>query len=352
MAFLKKNWKGIALCFAIALPSWLLVHFVNVLEIVGAPVIAILAGMLLSVFLKKKTSFESGVSFTSKKILQYAVILLGFGLNLATIGKVGASSLPIIVCTISTSLIVSFVLFKLLKIPAKTATLVGVGSSICGGSAIAATAPVIDADDEEVAQAISVVFLFNVIAALIFPTLGSVLGLTNEGFGLFAGTAINDTSSVTAAASVWDSLHGTNGTVLEYATIVKLTRTLAIIPITLALTFFRLRKQKKNGAEAGGKIRLKSVFPMFILYFVLASVVTTLVTTFCSGAPLAVCTGLFSFFKQLSKFLIVMALAAIGINTDIVKLGKTGGKPILLGFCCWIAIACVSLGLQSVLHIW
>ena len=136
-----------------------------------------------------------------------------------------------IVATISTSLVIAFVLCRVMNVPGKIATLVGVGSSICGGSAIAATAPVIDADDREIAQAISVIFLFNVIAALVFPTLGGMLGLTNEGFGLFAGTAINDTSSVTAAASAWDSMHpGAN--VLESATVVKLTRTLAIIPVS------------------------------------------------------------------------------------------------------------------------
>ena len=136
-----------------------------------------------------------------------------------------------------------------MNVPGKIATLVGVGSSICGGSAIAATAPVIDADDREIAQAISVIFLFNVIAALVFPTLGGMLGLTNEGFGLFAGTAINDTSSVTAAASAWDSMHpGAN--VLESATVVKLTRTLAIIPITLALACWQMHLARKAGGDA------------------------------------------------------------------------------------------------------
>ncbi len=124
----------------------------------------------------------------------------------------------------------------------------GVGSSICGGSAIAATAPVIDADDEEIAQAISVIFLFNVIAALVFPTLGGMLGLSNEGFGLFAGTAVNNTSSVTAAAAAWDGMHPGANT-LDSATIVKLTRTLAIIPITLVLAFWQVRKAKRAAAE-------------------------------------------------------------------------------------------------------
>lgn len=129
----------------------------------------------------------AGIKYTSKKILQYAVILLGFGLNLGEIAKVGASSLPIIVSTITPSLVISFVLCRVMHIPCRISTLVGVGSSICGGSAIAATAPVIDADDEEITQAISVIFLFNIIAALIFLSIGAILGMSNEGFGLFAG---------------------------------------------------------------------------------------------------------------------------------------------------------------------
>ncbi len=191
MNLLKQNGPGILLCLVIATPCRLLgLAF----PVVGAPVFAILAGMLLSLVWKDQTRFRSGIAFTSKKILQYAVILLGFGLNLSEIAMVGAQSLPIICSTIATSLLISFLLYKLWKMPVNISTLVGVGSSICGGSAIAATAPVIGADDEEIAQAISVIFLFNILAALLFPTFGGAIGLSNEGFGLFAGTAINDTS--------------------------------------------------------------------------------------------------------------------------------------------------------------
>lgn len=351
MQTLKGRLPGILLCFIIAFPSWLAVRCISALEVIGAPVISILAGMIITMLLKKKDAYTQGISFTSKKILQYAVILLGFGLNLATIGKVGATSLPIILSTISTSLIVAFLMHKLLHVPGKISTLIGVGSSICGGSAIAATAPVIDADDSEIAQAISVIFLFNVIAAVIFPTLGGVLGLTNDGFALFAGTAVNDTSSVTAAASTWDTLHATGGAVLEGATIVKLTRTLAIIPITLVLAFIRMRKASQEGGQAEG-VSIRKIFPMFILYFVLASVITTILTGVCSGDALAAVNSVFSFLKQLSKFFIVMAMAAIGMNTNIVKLVRSGGKPIAMGFCCWVAIACVSLLMQHVLGIW
>lgn len=349
---MKEKIKGLALCFAIALVAWLIVEFVPALEVVGSAVIAILAGMLLALVIKDKTPFAAGIAFTSKKILQLAVVLLGFGLNLSKIGEVGLTSLPIILSTITTALVVAYVMSKLLRVPSKTATLVGVGSSICGGSAIAATAPVIDANDEEIAQSISVIFLFNVAAALLFPTLGGLLGLSDTGFGLFAGTAINDTSSVTAAASTWDTLHGTDGAVLEYATIVKLTRTLAIIPITLVLAAWRVRKAKQGGTDSGVKVSVKSVFPMFILYFVLASVITTVVTAVLSGSALSAANQVFSYLKTLSKFFIVMAMAAIGLNTDIVKLVKSGGKPILMGFTCWVAIAAVSLAMQHFLGIW
>lgn len=337
----RERWKGVLFCLIIAIPATLLGKQI---EVVGGPVFAILFGMVLALVFPKnrREPLAAGVTYTSKKILQYAVILLGFGMNLSQILSEGAQSLPIIVATISTSLVIAFVLCRVMNVPGKIATLVGVGSSICGGSAIAATAPVIDADDREIAQSISVIFLFNVIAALVFPTLGGMLGLTNEGFGLFAGTAINDTSSVTAAASAWDSMHpGAN--VLESATVVKLTRTLAIIPITLALACWQMHLARKAGGDAKSTFSLKRAFPMFVLFFVLASVITTVLQLPASfTAPI----------KELSKFFIVMAMAAIGFNTDIVELVKKGGKPIALGFCCWIGIACMSLGMQHVLGIW
>lgn len=337
MNFIKKNAAGVLLCLAIAVPSWFLG---KAAPVVGGPVFSILIGMVLTLIIKNKSAVQSGIVFTSKKILQYAVILLGFGMNLSTILKTGGQSFPIIVSTISTALIIAYILFRVMHVPSKISTLVGVGSCICGGSAIAATAPVIGADDEEIAQSISVIFLFNVAAALIFPTLGGMLGLSDYGFGLFAGTAVNDTSSVTAAAAAWDGVHGSN--TLETATIVKLTRTLAIIPITLILALVRAKKEK--AANAG--IKISKIFPFFILFFLLASVITTIATS------LGVSQDAFSPLKELSKFFIIMAMAAIGLNTNIIKLIKTGGKPILMGFCCWVGIACVSLAMQHIMHIW
>lgn len=301
MSFIQKNVKGILLCLVLAIPCWFLGQAVPV---VGGPVFGILAGMLITLLLKDKTQFQSGITFVSKKVLQYAVILLGFGLNLSVILETGKQSLPIILATISTSLIIAYVLHRIMHVPGKISTLVGVGSSICGGSAIAATAPVIDADDEEVAQAISVIFFFNMLAALFFPALGALLGFSTtsgEAFGIFAGTAVNDTSSVTAAASTWDSLYQLGTQTLDKAVTVKLTRTLAIIPITLVLAFVRTRKA---GSE-GKKVEFKKIFPMFILYFVLASVITTIATS------LGVSASVFSPLKTLSKFFIVLAMLSL-----------------------------------------
>lgn len=337
---MKDKLKGLLLCLVIAVPAWLLGRK---FAVVGGPIIAIIFGMIAGVFLKNRAPFDAGIKFTSKKILQWAVILLGFGMNLSVIARTGVQSLPIILSTITTSLLIAFIMCKVLKMPSSIATLVGVGSSICGGSAIAATAPVIDAGDDEVAQAISVIFFYNVIAALIFPLMRTLIGFSTtsgEAFGIFAGTAVNDTSSVTAAASTWDSMWGLGSETLDKAVTVKLTRTLAIIPITLVLALIR---SKRSAGESGQKVSIKKVFPMFILYFVLASVITTI------AQALGVSASVFAPFKELSKFMIVLAMAAIGLNTDPVKLVKSGGKPLLLGFCCWIGITGVAIAMQHLL---
>ena len=332
MNFIKRNYQGLLLCFLIGIIACLLG---KTFSIIGGPVFAILLGLLIALF-PRKDHFESGITFTSEKILQYAIVLLGFGMNFIEIFKVGGQSLLIIISTISTSLIISYVVSKLMKIPSNVSILVGVGSSICGGSAIAATAPVIDANNEEIAKSISIIFLFNVIAAFLFPILGSLLGFNDIGFGMWAGTAINDTSSVVAAGQTWASSHG-NDVALNYATIVKLTRTLAIIPITLILALYRSKKNSNT------TVKLSKIFPWFILFFLLAAIISTLFNL----SP--------SFTNPLTeggKFFITMAMGAIGLNTNIIKLIKTGGKPIIMGLFCWISIAIVSLLMQHVLHIW
>lgn len=329
----KNTLPGILLCLFIAIPAYMMgLKF----PLVGGPVFAILIGIFIALFYNGNALTDRGISFTSKKILQYAVILLGFGLNFSEIIKVGISSLHIIVSTIAISLIVSFSVFKIFKINPNTAILVGIGSSICGGSAIAATAPVVNAKDEEIAQAISVVFLFNVLAALIFPALGMKLGFTTPEFGLFAGTAVNDTSSVTATASAWDGIH-TGSNALEIATVVKLTRTLAIIPITLALSLYLSAKDTKNKAEVFNLSNFFKKLPSFIGFFILASLISTFV------ASLGINPSLFSPLKKLSKFFIVMAMSAIGLKTDVIKLVKSGKSAVFLGACCWISITLLSI---------
>lgn len=316
-------------------------------DVVGAPVFAILIGMLVTLVkadIAPSETFKDGIKFTSKKILQYAVIILGFSLNLGTILTVGSKSLPVIVSTISTSLIMAFIMMKVLKMDSKVSTLIGVGSSICGGSAIAATAPVIGANDKEIAQSISVIFLFNVLAALIFPTLGHAIGFGSEGFAVFAGTAVNDTSSVTAAASTAEGIFGTEG-ILSAAITVKLTRTLAIIPITLVLSIYRAKKESRS--EEGGSFSFKNVFPFFIIYFIIASIITTVVGVMPESGFTAFYMGSFvTCMKWLAKFFIAMAMCAIGLNTNIVELVKKGGKPIIMGFTCWVSISLVSILVQ------
>ena len=325
MNFFSDKWRGIILCAVLAVPCWFLGKLVPV---VGAPVFAILLGMLVALVWPVQAAFKSGVGFVSKKVLQYAVILLGFGLNISVVLATGKQSLPI-----------------MMHIPGKISTLIGVGSSICGGSAVAATAPVIKADDEEVAQAISVIFFFNVLAALLFPWLGTVLGFSTtsgEAFGIFAGTAVNDTSSVTATAATWDAMFGLGTATLDKAVTVKLTRTLAIIPITLVLGYLVGKREQ----DANHEVNIRSIVPSFILYFVLASLITTLATS------MGVAAEIFAPLKWLSKFFIVMAMAAVGLNTNIVKLVTTSSKPLGLGFGCWAGITFVSLLLQHLLNLW
>ncbi|HLQ40711.1 MAG TPA: YeiH family protein [Tetragenococcus sp.] len=332
MEFIKKNYQGVLLAFVIALAASFLG---DQFKLVGGPVFGILLGLLIA-FIPRKESFASGIQFTSKKILQYAVVLLGFSMNLYQIFAVGKQSLLIILATITTALVVSYFISKKMNIPSNVSILVGVGSSICGGSAIAATAPVIDAEDEEVAQSISVIFLYNIIAAILFPIFGQLLGQNDIGFGMWAGTAINDTSSVVAAGQTWSLAHGSD-VALHYATIVKLTRTLAIIPITLALSFYRSKKNVDTN------VKMRETFPWFVLFFLLAAIISTV---------FEINEVIVSNLTILSKFMITMAMSAIGLNTNLVKLVKSGAKPLLLGFCCWISIMLVSLAMQKLLGIW
>ena len=342
---------GILLCLTIAIPAWLLG---KLFPIVGSPVFGILFGMIVTMLfptvLSAGLSFgatqtapvtyclRDGVQYTSKKLLQYAIILLGFEMNLFHVIKVGGQSLCVMVFTLLASFVTAFAVGKALKLHENMTILIGVGTSICGGSAIAATAPVIKADDKDVAHSLSTIFLFNVIAVFIFPMLGHAIGMGDHGFGVWAGTAINDTSSVVAASVSWSATAG-NNTALVFATIVKLTRTLMIVPITLALAFYMSQKEK----NADSSYKISNVFPWFVIGFVVVAILHTFASIPDSASHQCVTIG---------KFLIVMAMTAIGLNTHLKKLILNGIKPICLGLCCWFAVASISLLVQAVLKMW
>jgi uncharacterized integral membrane protein (TIGR00698 family) len=334
MEKIKQVIPGILLCLLLAVPAWFLGKSFT---LVGAPVFGILLGMALA---KISPKFNNGIKYTSKKILQYSIILLGFEMNLFNVLKVGSQSLYIMLFTLSAAFLTAFFVGKALKLEGKMTTLIGVGTCICGGSAIAATAPVIQAKDEDVAHAISTIFLFNIIAVFIFPALGHMLQMTDTGFGMWAGTAVNDTSSVVAAATAWSTAAG-NNTALTFATIVKLTRTLLIVPITLVLAVYTAKKSKAESSTS--TFKFSKIFPWFVLWFVLACIVNTF-----AGIPVQV-TGTL---VETGKFMITMAMVAIGLNTNIVKLVKNGLKPIFLGLCCWFAVSATSIAVQTFIHIW
>lgn len=320
----KKIWPGLVLAFTIAMPAWILG---NKMPLIGGPVFAILIGILISQVGITPYACKKGIDFTSKKILQLSIVLIGFGMNLNHILVVGWSSVFLVLSVIMTALIMSKGLGTILKVEQNPRILIGVGTAICGGSAIAATAPVIQAKDEEVAMSISTIFLFNIVAVLVFPALGRIMGMTDMSFGMWAGTAINDTSSVVAAGQIWSQ------EALQTATVVKLVRTLMIIPVALVLA---LKYTKENKS----KVKMVTIFPWFILFFLAASMMTS------SGLiPL-------DFGKNVSqggRFFIIMAMAAIGLNTNLTKLFTNGLKPILMGLGSWIAVALVSFLLLKIL---
>jgi len=338
-----KKLPGITLCLGIAMPAWLVG---SSFPLIGSPVLGILLGMMIARlcagFLtdQHRSHFDCGIKYASKKLLQYSIILLGFEMDLMNVLRIGKQSLFIILFTLSASFITAFIVGKFLGLEGKMTALIGVGTSICGGSAIAATAPVIQAEDKDVSQAISTIFLFNIAAVFIFPVLGQALGMSDIGFGMWAGTAINDTSSVVAAGAAWSNISG-NNTALAFATVVKLTRTLMIVPITLVLAFYMMKQKRNTDFEV--KFKFRDIFPWFVLAFIAATVLNTLL-----GVP----DLLSQIIVSIGKFGIVMAMAGVGLNTDIHKLLTNGGKPILLGLCCWFSVAGVSLLIQQLLGLW
>lgn len=320
---------GLLIALLIALIAYLLGWLVPV---VGGPVFGITLGILVATLIKMPAPFGNGLKFTSKYILQLAVILLGFEMNMAAVIRVGQQSIWVIFLTLTAAFLTVILVGRALGIQRKLATLIGVGTAICGGSAIAAASSAIDADDQDISFSISTIFLFNVVAVFLFPVIGHLLKLTDAGFGMWAGTAINDTSSVVAAGYSYSTAAG------NFATVVKLTRSLMIVPVTLALALLYSRDSSSKT-----NFNFARVFPWFILGFLIASVISTL-----SFLPKDVVLAL----SQTGRFLIITAMAAIGLNTNIQAFRKAGPRALILGAATWFVVMMASLSVQYFSQIW
>ncbi|MDX3319728.1 YeiH family protein [Streptomyces sp. ME03-5684b] len=312
--------------------------------LVGGPVAGIVIGVVLAAVRRPAERLKPGITTASKFVLQLSVVLLGCQLSLTQVVRVGGSSLPVMLGSLVACLAAAYFVGRRLGIGRDLRTLIGVGTSICGASAIAAVTPVIGAASAEVAYAVSTIFLFNIAAVLVFPVLGHLLDMSQQAFGLFAGTAVNDTSSVVAAAATYGDEAG------QYAVVVKLTRTLLIIPICLWLAALTKRRALAAGAGgpgdggegdggpgAGPRLNVLKLVPWFLVGFLLTALVNTLGLIPDRAHP-----GL----TTLCVFLITVALSAIGLTTDLRGLRRAGPRPLLLGACLWVVVSVTSLALQ------
>ena len=337
-----KRLPGIVLSVAVAaLACWL--ESLLPIHLIGSAVIAMFIGMFLNQFLAKSTAFASGLKFTSKKILKFAIILLGLSLNISTILHVGKMSLTVMIFTLLTCFGGGHFIGKALGLNWKLSNLISAGTGICGGSAIAAISSTIDADDNDVAYAMSATFLFDMAMIVLFPIMGRALGMSDEAFGIWAGTAVNDTSSVVATGYAFSEGAG------DFATMVKLTRTLAIIPTVVTFAFIQLNIKRKealanqqNDSELKANFSISKIFPWFILGFLAMSIVASLFPI-----PAIVVSGT----KKASKFLMVCALSAIGLNTSFSSMRKSGIRPMIHGFIISALVVIVALLVEMAMGI-
>ena len=337
-----KVFPGIILSVDVALLACWLESLLPI-HLIGSAVIAMFIGMVLNHFLRNTKVFASGLKFTSKKILKFAIILLGLSLNITTILNVGKMSLTVMIFTLLTCFGGGYFIGKALGLNWKLSNLISAGTGICGGSAIAAIAPTIDADDNDVAYAMSATFLFDMAMIVLFPIMGKALGMTDQAFGIWAGTAVNDTSSVVATGYAFSEGAG------DFATMVKLTRTLAIIPTVIIFAFVQLRLKRKetlanskSGSELKANFSIAKIFPWFILGFLAMSIVASVFPI-----PAAVVSGT----KSASKFLMVCALAAIGLNTSFSSMKKAGIRPMIHGFIISALVVVVALLVEMAMGI-
>ncbi len=301
---------------------------------VGESVIALFIGMLVNHLMKPGQRVEAGLQFTSKKVLKFSIIMLGASLSIGTILDVGRLSLTVMLFTLITCFGGGYFIGKWLGLDWKLSSMISAGTGICGGSAIAAMAPVIEAEDKDIAYAISATFLFDIAMIVLFPIAGRMMGLSDMAYGLWAGTAVNDTSSVVAAGYAFSEAAG------AFATMVKLTRTLSIIPTVLIFSLINARIKAKNPdgkPVAQQKVKIATLFPWFILAFVGMSLLNSV-----GLLSVAVSTGL----KNVSKFFMVAALAAIGMNTDFNEMKESGINPMIHGFIISALVVVVALGVE------
>jgi len=325
---LGQRMPGLILAIVVALVA---LGLGRLMPLVGGPVFGIVLGILIRNLVAPGVQFTPGIQFAGKQILQWSIIALGFGLSLNQVAKTGLESLSVTLVTMTVAFLAAWGLGRALKVRDKLKILIGVGTAICGGSAIAAVTPIIKPDENDTAFAISTIFLFNLVAVLLFPLLGHLLHLSDLGFGLWAGTAINDTSSVVAAGYSFSKEAG------DYATIVKLTRATLIIPVCLVLAFAVAWREKKKGST---DFSLRRIFPWFILWFLVASAIRT-----AGLVPAAMLPAI----HVLAEFLIIVALTAIGLSANLRKMASTGLRPILLGLGVWAAVSISSLLVQLVI---
>jgi uncharacterized integral membrane protein (TIGR00698 family) len=317
----RERLPGLALAVLVGAAATLLGRFV---PIIGGPVFGIVLGIALATVIKPGTVLRPGLSIAGRQVLQAAIVVLGFGLSLPAVARAGAASLPVMLGTLVVALGGAYVLGRLLHIPGGVRTLVGVGTAICGASAIAAVTAVVDVTEIDVAYAMGTIFTFNIVAVLLFPVLGHLLGLSQHSFGLWAGTSINDTSSVVAAAYTYGPAAG------AYGVVVKLTRSLMIIPVCIGLSVRRSQQQRK--------LPWRRMIPLFLVGFLAASAIDT-----AGLIPPSWHSGL----GDAGVFLIAVALAGIGLSLEPAKLRQAGLRPLLLGAALWALVAVSRLALQA-----
>jgi len=307
---------GIAICFAVAALAVLIERLIPG-DILGASIIALFMGTIIGTFYRPAW-IKPALKFTSKKILKLAIILLGASLSVKVIMSVGKMTFFVMIFTFAMCFGGGYFVRKLFGLNWKLSNLISAGTGICGGSAVAAIAPVIDADDKDIAFAMSSTFLFDMVMIALYPLMGQLLGMSDIAFGIWAGTSVNDTASVVASGYAFSEAAG------DFATMVKLTRTIAIIPTVMVFAYIstRIKQKEMQAASGGSKVNILKLIPWFICGFLALAILNSI-----GFIPPAV-SGMM---KTASKFLMVTALAAIGLGTSITDFKKAGLAPMFYG---------------------